>query len=108
MHPSGTGYTVRYHATTGATFVLNTTSGCQAEAQEACNNGGGHLAAFTSWKEQNETERYLIDNVSSSSKAMCNTSAVLHCHEAVQVSVLASLSTPGGSWRVTEAWCKLV
>ncbi len=78
MH-AGTGYTVRYRASSGATFVLNTTSGCQQEAEQACTMGGGHLAAFTTWQEQNETERYLIDNVSGAGLGR----AGLSCHAAV-------------------------
>jgi hypothetical protein len=41
-----------YTATTGATFTLHTTLADQPSAEAMCNREGGHLASFTSLREQ--------------------------------------------------------
>jgi hypothetical protein len=49
----------------GNTFILNTAPVQQAEAQEACNAAGGHLASYSSQEEQQEVEANFVGRVSS-------------------------------------------
>jgi hypothetical protein len=51
-----------YVAKSNATFVFNPMKLDQAFAQLACNDLGGHLAAYTSLEEQAEVENFYVSN----------------------------------------------
>ena len=49
-----------YSNRTGTSYMLNTTNGTQAEAEQVCLAMGGHLAYFTSLGEQQEVEAAFV------------------------------------------------
>jgi hypothetical protein len=47
-------------STTNVTFFLNTSLATFAEAEEACQVAGGHLASYSSLEEQAEVEQHYV------------------------------------------------
>jgi hypothetical protein len=52
-----------YNTTKGRTFMFSPTRASAAAAEQACRDQGGHLVSYASMAEQQEVERFFIEQV---------------------------------------------